>query len=139
VHLVFGTKNRNSWLNLEFESQLHGLMTNILVNLDCPVLIINSVPDHVHILFRMSKNHTLATVVAELKRKSSKWVKTIVGGAADFHWQKGYGAFSVSSTKLDVVRRYIENQKEHHKNTSFQNEMEYFSERYGFDPNHFWD
>lgn len=132
---MFGTKNRNNWIEEKFESQLHGYMAATLMSLDCQVIIINSMPDQIHILFRMSKKYTIAHVVGDLKRLSSRWIKGVVGGIENFQWQNGYGAFSVSYSKLEIVRRYIENQKEHHKNTTFQNEMDYFSEGYGINLN----
>jgi REP element-mobilizing transposase RayT len=88
-------------------------MAGILKNMDSPAIKINSVTDQVHILFRLSKNHALAKVVEEAKKASSKWMKE--EGVKGFTWQIGYAAFSVSSSKVEVVTNYIINQKEHHK------------------------
>jgi len=115
-------------------------MAGILKNMDSPALKINSVPDHIHILFRLSKNHALAKVVENVKKDSSKWMKA--AGVAGFTWQIGYGAFSVSASKVEVVANYILRQKEHHKKQTFREEVEEFVREYdviAYDPQYFWD
>jgi len=117
-------------------------MAGILKNMESPAIIINSVPDHIHILFRLSKNHALAKVVEQVKKESSKLMKTIVHGDKNFTWQIGYGAFSVSSSALETVKKYIIRQKQHHKEQSFQEEIEEFVEHYDiieYDSKYFWD
>src|SRR5690606_37313756 len=118
VHLVFGTKGRHPLIKEAIEPSLHGYMAGILKNMDSPVLKINSVPDHIHILFRLSKNYALAKIVENVKKDSSKWMKQ--KGEKDFTWQIGYGAFSVSASKVEVVSNYILRQKEHHKKISIK-------------------
>ncbi len=90
-------------------------MTGIFTNWESPAIIIGSVADHVHALFGLSKNHALVKVVEEVKRGSSKWIKTKGKEFASFAWQNGYGAFSVSSSMINTVSRYIANQEEHHR------------------------
>ena len=114
-------------------------MAGILKNKESPALKINSVPDHVHILFRLSKNYALAKVVEEVKKQSSKWLKK--QGADGFTWQIGYGAFSVSSSKVEVVKKYILNQKQHHKSKNYKEEIEEFIKEYDvieYDEKYFW-
>jgi len=140
VHLVFGTKGRLPLIKEAIEPSLHGYMAGILKNMDSPALKINSVPDHIHILFRLSKNHALSKVVKNVKKDSSKWMKA--EGVAGFTWQIGYGAFSVSASKVEVVSNYILRQKEHHKKQSFREEVEEFVRKYdviAYDPQYFWD
>ncbi|MDP3642363.1 MAG: IS200/IS605 family transposase [Bacteroidota bacterium] len=142
IHLVFGTKGRMLYLTPAIEKRVHAYMAGTLQQYESPALIINSVPDHVHILFRLSKNYALAKVVEEVKKESSKWIKTIEGGTKLFKWQIGYGAFSVSSSKVETVKRYIKNQKEHHGYQTFQEEIEQFAKEYDiieYDPKYFWD
>jgi REP element-mobilizing transposase RayT len=115
-------------------------MAGILKNMESPALKINSVPDHIHILFRLSKNHALAKVVEEVKKQSSKWMKE--KGVNGFTWQIGYGAFSVSSYKVEVVTNYIIRQKEHHKIVTFKDEIEKFVKEYNvteYDAKYFLD
>ncbi len=110
-------------------------------NYESPAIIINSVSDHLHVLFRLSKNYSLAKVVEEVKKQSSKWVKEIEDGNLKFSWQAGYGAFSASSSKLETVKQYIVNQKDHHKKISYHEEVEEFFKQYDlieYDASYFW-
>jgi putative transposase len=84
VHLVYGTKNRLPLINQGLESQLHGYIAGILKAYESPALEINSVPDHIHILFRLSKNYALAKIVEEAKKQSSKWFKYQEHGHPEF-------------------------------------------------------
>jgi REP element-mobilizing transposase RayT len=108
---------------------------------DCETLIVNGVEDHVHGLFALSRTHSIASVVKEIKRTSSGWVKELSPTLAKFHWQGGYGAFSVSQSNLKDVIRYIENQEEHHKHITFQDEYRAFLKAYGvaYDERYVWD
>jgi len=92
--------------------------------------------DHVHILFRMSKNHAMAKVVETVKTTSSKWIKTQSAALHAFHWQSGYGGFSLGPAELDAVSEYIINQEEHHRVKSFREELIKFLKKAGiaYDP-----
>lgn len=141
VHLTFGTKDRYPFIKNEFESRLHSYISATLKKYESPSLITNSVTDHVHILFRLSKNYALAKVVEELKKQSSKWIKELSDGNTKFAWQSGYGAFSVSSSKVNTVIEYVKNQKQHHKKLSYQEEVEEFIKQYDvieYDSKYFW-
>ncbi|MCX6146626.1 MAG: IS200/IS605 family transposase [Candidatus Kapabacteria bacterium] len=140
IHLVFTTKNRFPFISNEIENSLHSYISGILKNLESTVISINSTSDHIHILFKLSKNLALAKVVEETKKHSSKWMKE--QGVLKFSWQAGYGAFSVSSSKLKVVIKYIQNQKEHHRVKSFEEEIDEFMNEYNvkeYDPKYFLD
>ena len=97
--------------------------------------------DHVHALFVLSKNHPLKKIVEEVKKGSSKWAKIEGPKNADFYWQAGYAAFSVSQSNLDEVKKYIENQEEHHRRMTFQDELRALYNRHGiaFDERYVWD
>jgi putative transposase len=139
VHVIFSTKERRPLIDDPVRAQLHGYMAGILKGIESPALIINSVPDHVHILCAMSKNIAACKLVEEVKTGSSKWMKT--QGVPLFGWQNGYGAFSVSQSGADEVRRYIENQQAHHHKTGFQDEFRRFLEKYRvpYDERYVWD
>lgn len=142
IHATFGTKERNPWINEEIADNLHAYAASVLFELDSPAVIINSIPDHLHILFRMSKNITVAEIIEEVKKSSSKWMKNQPNGTSSFYWQRGYGAFSVSCTHLDVVTRYIARQKEHHIRLTYKEEIERLMKKYnvkGYDPGYYWD
>jgi len=139
VHLTFGTKGRYPFITEDIETKLHSYMAGILKNKESPAIKINSVADHIHILFRLSKNYALAKVIEDVKKYSSRWLKD--EGIKGFTWQIGYGAFSVSSSKLEVVIEYIINQKHHHKTKTYKEEIEEFIKEYDileYDEKYFW-
>jgi len=130
VHLIFSTKNREPTLLASLRPRLHAYLATVLKNRDCPAVKVGGVSDHVHLLFSLSKNLALAKAVEEIKTSSSKWVKTQQRGLGGFHWQSGYGGFSVSAAEVDEVAGYIEQQEAHHTALSFQDEYRKFLARY---------
>src|SRR5258708_27842202 len=141
VHLVFSTKGRQQLLRDEERGQLHAYITGILKNRDSPLIEINSVRDHIHILFAQSKNHAPAKIVEQVKSSSSGWIKEQHPCYAEFAWQTGYGEFSVSPVHVEAAREYIPNQTEHHKQEEFQAEFRPFCEKNGkpLDERYAWD
>lgn len=141
IHLVFSTKNRERLLTDDVRVELHPYMNKILVEMDSPAIAIGSVEDHIHILFRLSKNHAVCKVIEEAKTSSSKWIKTKGTLFSNFHWQNGYGAFSVSQSNVEEVQAYIGDQKEHHRTKTFQEEFRAFLKKYevDFDERYVWD
>ncbi len=141
VHLVFSTKGRVPFLVPEIRAELHPYLACVLKNDGCPSLQVGGVEDHVHLLFALSRTRTISQVVENVKTSSSKWLKTKGSALADFHWQNGYGAFSVSRSQADEVIEYIRRQEEHHKSRTFQDEFLRFLERYeiSFDERYVWD
>ena len=97
--------------------------------------------DHFHLFFGLSRTRTIADVVETVKTSSSKWIKIKGAEFADFHWQSGYGAFSVSQSDADAVIAYIRNQVQHHQKMTFQDEYRRLLERYQvtFDEKYVWD
>lgn len=143
VHLTFSTKSRKPFINPGIKKKLHAYIAGTLKHYECPAIIINSMPDHIHILFRLSKNIALAKIVEEVKKGSSKWMKpkTSELHGNPFSWQIGYSAFSVSSSKLETVKRYISRQEEYHKKMSFKDEVEKFLSEYNvieYNPKFYW-
>jgi putative transposase len=141
VHLIFSTKNREPLLPDDIRPELHPFMATILKGKECPAILISSVEDHAHVLFHLSKNHALCDVIESLKKDSSKWIKTKGRNYRNFHWQSGYGAFSVSQSNVAQVVRYIGKQKEHHRRRTFQEEFRAFLKRYQvpYDERYVWD
>jgi REP element-mobilizing transposase RayT len=117
VHLVYSTKHRMNWIPEFSQESLWAYQAGIFREWDSPAIVIGGVEDHVHALFSLSKNHALKKIVEEVKKGSSKWMKTAEGTSnRDFAWQGGYGAFSVSKSNEPDVKNYIQNQAEHHRN-----------------------
>jgi putative transposase len=116
-------------------------MASIFKAMKSPALIINGTSDHIHTLFSLSRVVTIASLVEEVKTESSKWIKTKGKQFRNFHWQSGYGAFSIGQSQVPTVRRYITRQKEHHRRVSFQDEYRKFLNVYGveYDERYVWD
>ena len=135
IHIVFHTKNNQDLIKPAIEKELYAYFGGLLKDMRCVPIAINGIENHVHILCIMSKNIALADLLEDLKRNSSRWIKTKGDDYKEFAWQGGYGGFSVSQSKVDVVKKYIENQKEHHKTETFKEEYIKFLKEYGIDYN----
>ena len=112
THIVFHTKYNQDLIKPDIEKELYAYLGDILKDNKSVPIAINGIANHVHVFCIMSKNIALADLLEELKRNSSRWIKTKGADYADFAWQGGYGGFSVSQSKADVVKRYVENQKD---------------------------
>ena len=142
MHLVFSTKNRQPFLtDAIFGNRLHAYLCGICNNLGSPSLQTGGVADHIHILCRLGKTNDVASLIRDLKRDSSTWIKLEKPTLGDFHWQNGYGAFSVSPGHVELLKEYIHNQEERHKNESFQDEFRRVCKIYGvpIDERYVWD
>jgi putative transposase len=142
VHLVSSTKNRQPFLRDKvFRERVHAYLVGICDNLGCPSIKTGGVEDHVHLLCRFGKSIQIQDWLRDLKRDSSKWIKAEQPSLAEFHWQLGYGAFSLSPAHVDALTRYIENQEEHHRRESFQDEFRRLCRKYGvpIDERYVWD
>jgi putative transposase len=141
VHVVFSTKNRERFLTNALRGELFPYFATVLTDHDCVPIQIGGVEDHVHLLFGISRTKTIAQIVETLKTSTSKWIKTKSSDFSGFHWQSGYGAFSLSQSDLDHAMKYVANQEAHHAKMSFQDEYRLFLKRYGiaFDERYVWD
>lgn len=139
IHLVFSTKHREPTITEMVRPRLYAYLVGILHNLKCPSLQTGGTSDHVHILFTLTRTATISDVVEEVKRSSSKWMKT--KDTPHFTWQAGYGAFSVGESQTTTVVRYIQRQLEHHRRMTFQDEFRRFLEKYhlAYDERYVWD
>jgi putative transposase len=133
VHLVFSTKDRAPILDSSVRPALNGYLATVARKAGCECFRVGSVADHVHLALRIPRTITIAQLVEELKTSSSKWVKTQSTALKGFAWQGGYGAFSIGPASLEALKRYIDEQEEHHRTRSFQQEYRRFLERYGVD------
>ena len=140
VHIIFSTKNREPFLkDAGVRKEMHAYLAAVLEKYDSRAWLVGGTADHVHVLCDLSHSQTLAKVVGESKRSSSRWVKT--KGITRFYWQAGYGAFSVSCTNAATVKQYIAEQDRHHARRSFQDEYRVFlrGHRLEFDERYVWD
>lgn len=142
LHVIFSTKHRRPFLRApEVRDVMVGYLVGALRNLKCPSIMLGVVEDHVHILCNLSRTITIAQLVEQVKTSSSARIKEEGPVLREFHWQNGYGAFSVSQSNVDDVKRYILSQEEHHRTRTFQEEFRLFLERYGleYDERYVWD
>ena len=116
-------------------------MASIFRDHKSPSLTIDGTTDHVHTLFSLGRSIAIADLVEEVKTGSSKWIKTMGREFKNFHWQKGYGAFSIGQSNVAALKRYIRSQKHHHRRITFEDEYRTFLKRYEieFDERYVWD
>ena len=140
VHLVFSTKHREPWLEDGVRDELHAYVAGIVENQNGTLLKAGSVAD-VHLLLAHPRTCAPANLVQEIKTGSSKWLKTRGSRYHAFHWQSGYGLFSVSPTHRPTVETYLANQTEHHRKVTFQEGYRRLLHKCGvaFDERYVWD
>ena len=140
THLIFSTKNRARLLaSKDLRHSAHAYLATVLRDRKCPAVIVGGIADHVHILCHLGKTESVSNLMEHLKASSSKWLKT--QGSPIFTWQRGYGAFSVSQSQVDAVVFYVQNQEEHHRSVTFEEEYRSFLRGYrvAFDERYVWD
>jgi REP element-mobilizing transposase RayT len=134
-------KARNNSESMRTKRCLNPYLATIFRSLKSPSLTIDGTTDHVHILFSLSRVIKIADLVEEVKTDSSKWIKTKGLEFENFHWQRGYGAFSIGQSQVPILKRYIARQKVHHQRVTFQDEYRKFLKTYGidYDERYVWD
>ncbi len=140
IHLVFHIKTKLVPIRQEDRNSLYAYIATIIKNNESIPIIINGTADHIHILCVMSKNIALAKFTEEIKRHSSRWIKTKGLHYQNFAWQGGYAAFSVSQSLHNKTKTYIQNQEKHHNKMSFQEELIVFLKEYQieYDERYLW-
>lgn len=132
VHAIWSTKERALLINPKIEPLLYDYMGKQLRELGCFVKIINGMPDHIHCLFMLNREKSIADVIKQVKGGSSHYINQNDLINEKFAWQTGYAAYSVSELALDKVFKYIQNQNIHHQKKSFDNEYNKLLKLYGF-------
>lgn len=130
VHIIFHIKNSSVRIKDADKSKLHAYIGAIIKDNESIPILINGTEDHIHILCVLSKNISMAKLVEEIKRHSSRWIKTTDSYYNFFAWQGGYASFSVSQSIHKKTKMYISNQEEHHKKVSFKDELLAFLKEY---------
>lgn len=140
AHVVFSTKNREPFITAEIEPELFAYVGGILKNHESRLLDAGGTADHVHLLISQSKNVSLSALMKDIKKDSSSWIKTKGSQFRNFHWQDGYGAFSIGKSEIPELKKYIASQKEHHRKRTFKEELIEFLEDYGvaYDERYLW-
>jgi REP element-mobilizing transposase RayT len=141
IHCVFGTKNRANLIRKEDFNKVYKYIAGIINSLNGHAIEIGGTTNHIHILATLPKTLSTSKFINQIKSSSSKWIKTIDPHYTSFKWQNGYGAFSVSSSKIQPVQAYIQNQEAHHKQITYQEEVVSFLKQYKIEYNeeYLWD
>jgi REP element-mobilizing transposase RayT len=141
IHIVFSTKERRPFIEPEIEAELYAYIAGAIKKMDGLPCLINGTSDHLHVLSTLPRTVTIAKFIEGIKRPSSQWIKTKDQMYQKFAWQNGYGAFSVSSSRVNSVKRYIAGQKEHHRTISFKEERLEFlrKDNVQYDERYLWD
>ena len=117
IHCIFSTKDRRPLIAVSRTTALYTYLGGIARDEGFSLLAAGGTTNHVHLLFVLSANVSLAHAVQKLKGSSSRWM------GRNFSWQEGYGAFSVSPSQIAVVKRYIQNHEKHHRKQDFEQEF----------------
>lgn len=142
LHIIFSTKGRVPYLRdnaLRTETFLY--IKGVCDNLECPSVQTGGWEDHIHVLCRFSRTIKVCDLIKEIKVASSTWIKDKSSRMQAFHWQAGYGAFSISPGHVDRLVKYIQDQDDHHRTESFQDELRRICKMYGveLDERYAWD
>jgi REP element-mobilizing transposase RayT len=132
LHITWSTDNRERVFHNNTKIQLKDFFLEKAKEMNTPVLSVNVQPEHIHLLVDLPSNLCLSDLVQKIKGASSHWINEQKLIHAKFSWQRGYGAFSVSASQLEVVKKYIQNQDAHHKKKSFEEEYQEWKRSYGF-------
>lgn len=122
IHFVFAVKYRLGVIQSEWKEALYKYITGIAQNNNHKLLVINGMPDHIHILIGVRPSQSISDLMKDIKQSSSKWINENKFTKVHFEWQEGYGAFSYSKSQINTVIKYIQNQEEHHKTKTFLEE-----------------
>ncbi len=141
LHIVFSTKERRPWLDAAIRPRMHAYLAAVCRDCNCEAYRVGGAADHVHIAARLARTITQADLLEKIKTSSSAWIKTEGRGYSSFFWQGGYGGFSVGSSQLEDLVRYIDNQEQHHRKQTFQEEYRNLLRKYHvhFDERYLWD
>ncbi len=134
IHAIYATKDRQPLIWENVEQVIYDHMKGQLLEMNCPVRIINGMREHVHLLFLLNPQVALTDVLKQVKGNTSHWINEKDITKEKFAWQGGYAAYSVSESQLEKVYQYILNQKQHHGKKSFAEEYEEFIKVHGFNP-----
>jgi REP element-mobilizing transposase RayT len=141
VHITFSTKRRYPLIDENIKEELWQYIGGLCKALECNPVRVGGYHDHIHVCCILSKKITQIKLLEEIKKESSRWIKTKGKQYEGFYWQDGYGIFSVNPSEIDRVVKYIDNQYEHHKKRTFQDELVRFLDKYGmeYDERYLWN
>ena len=132
-HIVFAVKGRANLISPKWKEELYKYITGIISNKNQKLIVINGMPDHIHLLIGMKPDSNLSDLIRDIKANSSRFVNEKKFVTGKFEWQTGFGAFTLGHSQLDVIINYIKTQEDHHQTKSFREEYIDFLKRYEID------
>lgn len=132
-HIVFSTKDRRPLITPAYEVRLYDYIGGTIRSLGGICLELNGTEDHIHLLAKLRPTRAVSDVLRDLKANASGWMHEVFPSLRNLSWQRGYGAFTVSYSNVESVRRYIARQKEHHHEVSFRDEFIQFLKANGIE------
>lgn len=132
-HIVFAVKGRSNYISEQWKDELYKYIAGIIANKNQKLMIVNGVPNHIHLLIGTKPNCNLSDLIRDIKANSSKWINEKKWTNIHFEWQTGFGAFTVSQSGVPKVIEYIKNQEEHHRKKTFKEEYVEFLKAYQID------
>ena len=133
LHIIFHVKTTSPTIDETHWTRVHSYIGQLVNTTGCQVIRVGGVEDHIHVVCILSRNETVAHLVEEIKRNSSRWLKELDEKYKSFAWQGGYAAFSISQSIIERTIEYVSNQKAHHQKYSFQDEYLQFLKTYNVD------
>jgi len=133
LQTVFAVKYREAVIDTAWQSQLFGVIGNLINEANCKTIIVNGVEDHVHCFIGLKPVVSVSELMKTVKAKSSKYINDHSLTRERFEWQEGYGVFSYGQSQVDKVYKYIQNQREHHKKQIFKDEYLDFLKKFKVD------
>ena len=124
IQLVFAVHCREPLILPQWEEELYKYIAGIMHNRGSKSIAVNGMPDHINILLKLSTSDCIADLVREIKKSSTKFIRSKLGSSHPFNWQRGFAAISYPSRDIGIVKKYVENQKEHHQRVSFSEEVD---------------
>ena len=132
-HIVFAVKGRSNYISEQWKDELYKYISGIIANKNQKLMIVNGMPNHIHLLIGTKPNCNLSDLIRDIKANSSKWINEKKFTNFHFEWQTGFGAFTVSQSVVSNVIEYIKNQEEHHRKKTFKEEYVEFLKAYKID------
>jgi putative transposase len=141
MQIAFSKKDRMPLLDDAIRPRMHAYLAEVCREATGFAYAVGGVADHVHIATCLPRTLTIADLVEKLKVTSSIWIKDVSPAHCGFHWQRGYGAFSVGASGKDGLVAYVRDQDRHHQHRTFQEEYRELLTRYGekWDERYVWD
>jgi REP-associated tyrosine transposase len=141
LHIIFSTKDRESWLDSYVRPRMHAYLATISRDMGTEFVHVGAIADLIHIVTTLPRTLSQAQLIEQIKKTSSKWIKTLDARYRGFYWQRGFGAFSASPNQLEAVLNYVQAQQEHHRTRTFQEEYRQLLRKHGveFDERYVWD